>query len=137
MECIFGILKKRFSILKKGIRLGSIEKSDKVWRTCCALHNLLLFNDGLDKNWDADAKEMNFRRVDDVIPFALRRLTSDDRSSCNHATYETGHFNECSKDGKRVLSKIPLNVFQERLIHHFDLRFKKNDIKWPCRKSKK
>ena len=86
VECTFGILKKRFSILKTGIRLGSIEKSDKVWRTCCALHNLLLFNDGLDKNWDTDAKEMIFWRVNDVIPFALRRLTSNDRSSCNHAT---------------------------------------------------
>ena len=35
------------------------------------------------------------------------------------------------------VSKIPLDIFQERLIHHFDLRFKKNDINWPQRKKRK
>ena len=28
-------------------------------------------------------------------------------------------------DGKRVVAKIPLTKFQERLMHNFDTRFKK------------
>jgi hypothetical protein len=56
VECTFGSLKKRFAILKYGVRSGSIEQCDKVWQTCCALHNLLLFHDELDKGWESGKK---------------------------------------------------------------------------------
>ena len=51
VECLFGIMKGRFSILRYGFRFHSIANCDKMWLTCCALHNLLLDVDGLDKNW--------------------------------------------------------------------------------------
>ena len=51
VECTFGILKGRFRILKTGIRLHSIESVDKLWCTCCALHNFLLEEDGLAGTW--------------------------------------------------------------------------------------
>ena len=49
VECTFGIMKGRFIILKNGIKLQNFELTDQVWLTCCALHNMLLFADGLDK----------------------------------------------------------------------------------------
>lgn len=49
VECIFGILKCRWRILKTGIRLHNTEVADNVWLTCCALHNMLLDVDGLAK----------------------------------------------------------------------------------------
>ena len=49
VECTFGILKGRFSVLKTGLKLRNFEYVDQVWLTCCALHNMLLFNDGLDE----------------------------------------------------------------------------------------
>ena len=52
VECVFGILKGRFRILKTGIRLHGVEAADKIWMTCCALHNFLLEEDGLDKEWE-------------------------------------------------------------------------------------
>jgi hypothetical protein len=139
VECTFGILKKRFSILKTGMRIRSIAQCDKVWCTCCALHNLLLFHDGLDKNWDTGAQTINKHTVNDVLPFALQRLTSNENSTGNYSRYEKNFFDKYSIGGKRVISKMPLEVFQERLalIHHFDIRFKKNDIKWPYRKKNK
>jgi Plant transposon protein len=51
VECTFGIRKGRFRILKIGIRLHSIESVDRLWKTCCALHNMLLDDDGLSTNW--------------------------------------------------------------------------------------
>ncbi len=42
VECTFGILKGRFRILKTGIRLQSMVSVVRVWKTCCALHNMLL-----------------------------------------------------------------------------------------------
>jgi hypothetical protein len=51
VECTFGIMKGRFRILKSGIRLKGQEAGDKIFLTCCALHNWLLHVDGLDKHW--------------------------------------------------------------------------------------
>jgi hypothetical protein len=47
-ECVFGILKGRFRVLKTGIRLDGPKAADSIWLTCCALHNWLLESDGLD-----------------------------------------------------------------------------------------
>ena len=95
VECTFGILKKQFSILQTGIRLGRIEHCDKAWRTCCALHNLLLFHDGLDKNWGFGTN-MNEKRlsVNNIIPFAIDRLNSNQQTTnnSNHAVYEKDYF---------------------------------------------
>ena len=43
---------------------------------------------------------------------------------------------KCTVNGKRVVSKMPLDVFQQYLVEHFDIRFKQNDIVWPCRINK-
>jgi hypothetical protein len=51
VECTFGILKSRFRILKTGIRLHRQEAADKIFLTCCAIHNWLLDVDGLDPDW--------------------------------------------------------------------------------------
>ena len=56
IKCTFVSLKRRFAMLKYGIRLGRIEQCDKVWRACCALHDLLLFHDKLDKGWEKGQK---------------------------------------------------------------------------------
>lgn len=43
----------RWRILKTGIRLHSLEVVDDIWRTCCALHNFLLEEDGLNSTWES------------------------------------------------------------------------------------
>jgi hypothetical protein len=39
-------------VLKTGIRLFGTDGPDKVFLTCCALHNCLLEIDGLDQKWE-------------------------------------------------------------------------------------
>jgi hypothetical protein len=56
VECTFGILKGRWRILKSGIRLHGVDAADKVWLTCCALHNMLIDVDGLDEGWAKGAR---------------------------------------------------------------------------------
>mmetsp|Transcript_29950 Transcript_29950/g.34794 ORF Transcript_29950/g.34794 Transcript_29950/m.34794 type:complete len:335 (-) Transcript_29950:47-1051(-) len=144
IECTFGILKGRFAVLRYGIRLQSIEKCDQLYVTCCALHNRLLFIDGLDKGWK-DGVESNWEREyrDDnrgEIPFAVQRLNrlhnndnvqSQDDNDDN--TVETIDFHKYEVNGKRIVSKMPLSIFQNRLIENFDIRFRRNDIQWPKR----
>ena len=60
VECTIGILKGRFRILQGGIKVRSIQKCDELWKTCCALHNMLLFVDGLDNNWEAGGSSYYF-----------------------------------------------------------------------------
>jgi hypothetical protein len=78
-ECTFGILKGRFRVLRTGIRLDGPAASDKVWLTCCALHNFLIEEDGLE-DWDGvlglnDVSDMRY------APFALQRLSCEEFAS--------------------------------------------------------
>ncbi|CAB9527088.1 Plant transposon protein [Seminavis robusta] len=75
-ECCFGILKGRFRVLKTGIRLEGPEAADRVWLTCCALHNMLLKVDGLDE-WDGSAGDNQVEDMRRFAPFAVQRLSSE------------------------------------------------------------
>eukprot|EP00048_Salpingoeca_helianthica_P004626 m.79311 g.79311 ORF g.79311 m.79311 type:complete len:485 (+) comp13277_c0_seq2:185-1639(+) len=50
-ECTFGILKKRWVILKNALRKHRPEEVSKIFRACCVLHNILLRHDGLNEVW--------------------------------------------------------------------------------------
>ena len=42
VECVFGILKKRWRVLDHGFKFRSLEICEKVFFTCCCLHNEML-----------------------------------------------------------------------------------------------
>ena len=50
VECTFGIMKGRFRQLKTGTRVHGHVATDRIWLTCCALHNMLIDVDGLNEN---------------------------------------------------------------------------------------
>ena len=58
VECTFGILKGHRRLLKMGVHSSNLEYLDKIFKTCCALHNLFLDVDGLDKKWDKGKKRI-------------------------------------------------------------------------------
>lgn len=74
VECTFGILKGRWRILKTGIRLNGIDAADKIFLTCCALHNWLLDIDGLDNEWEGVLGEID---PEDSIPQAILKQTTN------------------------------------------------------------
>ena len=39
IECLFGMMKQEFAILKYGSRFSSLELMDDIFLTCCAIHN--------------------------------------------------------------------------------------------------
>ena len=51
VERTFGIPKGRWRILMSGTQVHGHKATDRVWKTCCALHNWLLDIDGLDEGW--------------------------------------------------------------------------------------
>ena len=149
VECTFGIMKGRFCLLRYGVRFQSIVLCDQLWLTCCALHNMLLFVDGLDKNWDEGVKssweQSHNKDSQKVTPFAMSRLNrpSGRHTQCNLDNSDSmgTHISlQCKKytvHNKSIVSKMPLALFRRCLVNHFDIRFKKKDIKWPSRCNKK
>ena len=78
VECTFGIL-------KTGIRLNGQEAADKIFLTCCALHNWLVDVDGLDEKWKEGVTSMwegalgchhDLCDVEEHLPDAIARLMS-------------------------------------------------------------
>ena len=142
VECTFGILKGRFSVLRTGLRLQDIDKCDEIWLTCCALHNRLLFIDGLHKNWEGGAPsnwEKDQSHKNYTTPFAVSRLNAPSPEEVLADNNELqGNINslDLSKyeiDGFRIVSMLPQDIFKDLLVENFDIRFKKGDIKWPAR----
>ena len=120
---------------------------DKLFLTCCALHNFLLDKDGLDKNWECgDESFWNKDYANNLVNeqiiqthFSIKRLNrkiSDRTKECfnKKANDAKDMSKQCQKytvDGKRVVSKMPLSLFQNCLVNHFDIQFKENSIVWP------
>ena len=73
VECTFGILKGRFIILKAEIRLHGVDIADDIRMTCCAMHNILLENDGLIDEWDG---KLGLFDLEDkyMLPFVIQYL---------------------------------------------------------------
>ena len=156
VECLFGIMKGRFCILRYGFRFKSIATCDMMWLTCCSLHNILLEVDGLDKNWENGVRSdweklhknfmQNGNQQNIETPFAITRLNrhfaSEEDSSEEEVEEEQAgdattnlsmRLDKYAIDGARIVSKIPLSLFKEALVQHFNIRFQKNDIIWPKR----
>ena len=47
IECVFGILKRRFLMLKNPIRIGVKENIERMFLTCCVIHNMTMEEEGL------------------------------------------------------------------------------------------
>ena len=139
VECTFGIMKDRFFLLSYGLRFQSIVSCDQLWLTCCALHNMLLKTDGLDKNRDkgvrSDWEDEHNRDRSKVTPYAISRLnrpllmyTEDTTNDSNlYESMGTHISSQCKKytlNNKRIVAKILLALFRRCLVNHFDIRFK-------------
>ncbi|KAG7342192.1 DDE superfamily endonuclease [Nitzschia inconspicua] len=156
VECTFGILKGRWRILKTGIRIRGLEEVDRIWKTCCALHNWLLEVDGLDKSWNSGVPsewQGDLGKHDDCdvryIPRPIRRLLSPQQRR-NYDTSGMGIGGDMMKEqnhevvpnivervshsnGEMVVRKMSMQQFRSKLVEHFDIAFKKRELSWPSR----
>lgn len=160
VECTFGILKGRWRILKMGIRLHGVEAADKVWCTCCALHNWLLEVDGLDvqwkngvetvsSDWEGSLGDCEVEAVrEHAHPAAIERLHSpasfrnfdlsamgvgDDCENSSVSEEAGGDTSTVPPAGVRVVRHLSQAYFKRKLIEHFDVLYQRNEIVWPSR----
>ena len=123
IECTFGILKKRFTVLDKGIDTGTLAKADNIFLTCCALHNMILEIDERDEAWE-DGIGMN----DEGSNFALSRLNQSDDSTTSE---EDEVLPEYVSDSFTIVRNMNQSIFKKKFIEHFDILFRQNKIIWP------
>ncbi|KAL7544770.1 hypothetical protein ACHAWF_008135 [Thalassiosira exigua] len=147
VECTFGILKVRFRVLKTEIPLHGVDVCDRIWLTCCALHNFLLEEDGLDERWNASrylfeegTHDEEDRRRYLGGPAALHDTsgvgvgTDVQRSDCLGTVFEGGGGGQNADEDELVyVQKLDLTYFKSKLVGHFDICWKQHKIRWPSR----
>lgn len=152
VECTFGILKTRWRILRSPIRMKSIDDVDRVWKTCCALHNWLLEIDGGDMKYGGDAQygSGSFSELtEEDIPVPVQRLNLDELNRLDYSGVGVGSdmINNGDEDndgdqqlhggasvnilGTNIVRKLSQATFRDKLIQHFDIKFKSQDVRWP------
>ena len=129
VECTFGILKGRWRILKTGIRLHGTEPADKIFKTCCALHNWLLEIDGLDDDWERGVPSEwegtlgNHHLTDPKTAefFALRRLREEESAPDE----DDGNYDLCSygyRRGHDPNDSSSLSALSQQSVVHEETR---------------
>ena len=150
---------------------------DKVFHTCCALHNLLLDVDGLNEEWNngvpSDYETTMLVDDDEIpgdvedIPTALRRLANPVAARDNGiaavdggGATSPGSISNGRQQGTEMqkppasadvvgeqqntqdvaeygnitkVRSLCLDDFRSRLVVHFDIAFKRNEVVWPQR----
>ena len=74
VKSTFGMLKGRFRILKAGITCKGVVFADNIWKTCYALHNMILEVDGITGEWDGVNGLFDSDRESETIPLAIHIL---------------------------------------------------------------
>ena len=133
-KCTFGILKGRFRIIKVGIRGHGVNETDDIWKTCCALHNILLDKDGLSQEYDGELDEFDFDDQSEKIPFAIQRLNSNverrrydlSRNELDIEHHDVSEIKtllttDVSCDSMNYVHKLPMDLFKNKLIEHFSI----------------
>ena len=139
VECTFGIMKKIWMILKHRIRLHGISNCDRIWLTCCALHNMLLDIDDFCDQWGVESNESS---ID--VPFAVQRLNNPGSLGVLRCDISgNGIGNDCTRsmiisngthpdriipvhpngEISPIVNNVSMVDFRERLIRHFNIVF--------------
>ena len=118
VECVFGILKKRFRILRNDFECSDPEDIAATFKACCALHNILLRHDKRDKHGHGNTGA-------DWLPAtrAKERLDTEAERSKHvvRGPRNVGH------GGQREPGHA---VLRERLIAHFGQAMRRREAAW-------
>lgn len=122
VECIFGMMKGRFLILGSPIRYHGVGVIDKIWKSCCALHNLILDTEVVNENVnnDDDIETKNYLELPDAENMRYTTGIGNPVDFADNNEYEDPTY----KNGCGMVIPIKLlnmNTFRSRLVQHFTI----------------
>jgi hypothetical protein len=134
IECTFGILKQRFRILKKPIRLYFEDDIDDVVRTCAVLHNILLeFDSFLNPHW-ADI-DPNVEEPEED-PQATQSVSQDPEATQDvsnvplfEGVYQATQFEP--DDHKISWNQDLFSELRAALVKHLAYQYRMHRVEWP------
>jgi hypothetical protein len=107
VECTFGILKKQWTILNHGFKHRDIENCEKIFITCCCIHNFLL-----------DLMDRNNVRIGRGYPIGNDGLWLDGHTAQVDAKNETEKILSTQFGRRRLLLAKHLHIFREKGAIH-------------------
>ena len=88
IECVFGILKATFRILRSYRTFKHPSTMEAIFQCCCILHNMLLVHDGLDTKYN---DECFWNKLNPIIEEEIDEIVLDENvstyQSTNHSLY--------------------------------------------------
>ena len=144
VECVFGIMKGRWRILKVGMRFrgnsDGLKTVDNTWKACCAFHNWLLDGDGYDPAWRGvlGNHEQEDCRRNEIPEAILARMPNGGAEYKSRSEYDSSGMykgpwrvsdHTDTDGGSRRLPSFTL--FRKKLVAHFSHKFLRNLVSWP------
>jgi hypothetical protein len=117
VECTFGILKGRFLIFASPIRYHGLAVIDKIWATCCAIHNLLLEIE----NVEIENEPINHLDLPDAESM---KYTVTDNDNENNFADDNEYDDPTYKNGCGItipIKQLTMNAFRSRLVRHYTI----------------
>ena len=143
IECVFGRLKIRYSILKNRLRLHYKADIDKVFRVCCILHNMLLVNDGWNEYINDSSNWLFFSDLaDDEIDNMFSRprnnndvvISDDDIRAQINSHGSNGVTFDGTNYSNNIVHSRSRDELRQLLVKHFEIAYNKNEIAWMNRR---
>ena len=88
-------------------------------------------------DWERMNEKCCINDENNTLPFAISRLNTDLNETCSKVEVDGMNLDDAPDfakhtcENKIIVSKMPLSLFQQRLVNHFDIRFKQKSIVWP------
>ena len=131
VECIFGLLKARFSILKKPFQYQTVEQVDNAVVSCMILHNMLLSVNGWEDIFDEDRDFSGDEREGAIHVWRTKRQKVSQRKYVKGGSIRRQHaargmvaddplesLNVVNSDD--VINQPGYHELQELLVMHYD-----------------
>ncbi len=141
VECLFGIMKQRFRILRIPFEYHDPADITDVVRTCAILHNMMLLYDGLDlRLWEEniDWESIDPDGEDDVDADLQETVAPHIVLADAREEYQVNDIAICEVPNRSQLlltcTKQSLDMLNEYLRNHYMFCRKNNKLAWPKRK---
>ena len=117
VECTFGVMKKRFRILRRDMECREPETIESTFKACCALHNILLRHDKLNT--------VGYNRADWVPAREVIDRCNIEGDRAKHTV--RGPRNMSGTASQREAGH---SILREELIAHYAHLCKRREVGW-------